>query len=126
MNADNAKKFINLCNDMLASEISQAAKAKVCSALECFLMSYDIYAGFQNLYWQKQGYNEWLNNKQPGFPEKNKYITGPHYHKWIEDNNLQFDYKLQETYPHTFTFMSAIEGEYSRMYYTHHNLNLIQ
>lgn len=36
------------------------------------------YNGFRYLYWSKQGFEEWKEAGEPGFPEKNKYI-GPEY-----------------------------------------------
>lgn len=71
--------FKDWVNERLADDhpsLTQDFKRGLATALERVLHDTGNYAGFQNLYWQEQGYREWKDAGEPGFPEKEQYITG--------------------------------------------------
>lgn len=55
-------------------KLSQEFKHGVCTMIEHTLHDTDNYGGFQYTYWAKQGYKEWKEAGEPGFPEKQKYL----------------------------------------------------
>ena len=51
-------------------------KSGVAVMLQRVLFDTNNYNGYQHLYWDKQGYQEWVAAGEPDFPEKYKYIYG--------------------------------------------------
>ena len=86
-------------NDMLATNIPQSTKQKLCILVEKMLMETKNYEGFKYLYWSRFGCNDWQDAKEKGnykvIPQE--YIIGPD-----ATNGLDFP--------------SDIQGEYSRRY----------
>src|SRR5688572_12893022 len=105
-------RAVEHCNELLASPIPQSAKRDICTMVESLLMGSDTYQGFDNIYWSRQGCNEWYEAGQPDFPEKNKYIIGPEGDKnkpGFEKINGQNVFVCPD-------FVSADQGEYARFY----------
>ena len=66
-------------NAQLAREdefADQKFKAGVCVLLEKALHESGNYQGYNQIYWLKQGYQEWRAAGEPDFPEKEKYTFG--------------------------------------------------
>lgn len=51
-------------------------KRGICFMIERVLFDADNYKGFNCIYWLEQGFDEWLKDGCPDFPEKQKYIEG--------------------------------------------------
>lgn len=75
----NVKEFHEWANKQLARTDAYATdefKAGICTALEHVLHGSGNYKGYNNLYWLRQGCDEWEAAGRPDFPEKDKYIDG--------------------------------------------------
>lgn len=72
------QKLKERINHMLAQNISDDAKVALCIILEGVLHETNNYQGFQYIHWRNGGYEQWMIDGEPGFPEKSKYI-GPEY-----------------------------------------------
>ncbi|UCC18982.1 MAG: hypothetical protein JSV62_12860 [Promethearchaeota archaeon] len=55
--------------------IPQDAKKQLCLFLDMVLLETDNYKGFQSLTWINGGYEQWVKDGEPDFPEKNKYLA---------------------------------------------------
>jgi hypothetical protein len=88
-------------NELLASEIPQAAKSTVATMIETLLMASGRYQGFQHNYWSELGCDLWYEAGKPDFPEKNKFIFGP---------NGEANREKEE-------WVSGQQGEFSRRYF---------
>jgi hypothetical protein len=93
-------------NNLLASNIPQSCKQKLCIMMEKLLRDTKSYNGFSYLYWSKFGFLDWNEQKGGMFSKMNmgqsvnvpqEFITGPDYK---DDPN----------------FVSDIQGEFSRNY----------
>lgn len=62
-------------NTKLASDIPQEAKKELCVVLENILFKTGNYHGHNYIYWLDKGFNLWIEAGEPGFPEKELYIT---------------------------------------------------
>ena len=72
----NTQKFIEIGNELLANEkLSQEIKKGICTLIEKTLLEHNSYRGFNYSYWINGGYDQWIKDGQPDFPEKEKYIT---------------------------------------------------
>ena len=97
------QKMKKCCNELLASEIPENAKRKICTMLESVLMEVNMYHGFNNNYWLHGGCDKWYAAGCPDtFPDKLQYIIGPNGYKAYEAKDLDF--------------VGGFEGEYSRHY----------
>ena len=54
--------------------VDQEGKKALCTLLESVLMSTGNYSGFGSLTWKNGGYDQWLVDGSPDFPEKRKYL----------------------------------------------------
>lgn len=100
-------------NDLLASEIPQFAKHKLCIMMEKLLRDMKHKENnFKYLYWNRYGKLDWnaeknIHLKKLSIGDKisipKEYITGPEYNKIRDDE--------KDNYNH------PIEGEWSREYY---------
>ena len=71
------EEFHEEVNRLLALDndaITQEFKKGICGIWEHFSMKTGNYGGFQHIYWMKQGFTEWKDAGEPGFPEKQKYF----------------------------------------------------
>lgn len=102
-----AKRSIRECvdyiNSRLEANIQQGEKQALCVIAEKLLMNSNMYAGFSNNYWTKQGYREWMESGQPEGPEKKKFIIGPIAAETDPDGRDQ-------------NLVMDLQGEYSRTY----------
>lgn len=89
----------NTINDLLCTNISQAAKYKLCIIMEKLLNETKSYDGYKYLYWTKYGCYEWneAKNKKVFTEIPNEFLYGP------EDTG-EMD------------FCSDIQGKFSRRY----------
>lgn len=97
---------LKLTNKMLASSIPQGLKADLCCEIEHFLMSMDLYAGYNHNFWLSGGGSLWRLHNEPDFPDKMKYICGLIGEKHRKNDN----------------FVDDKEGEFSRTYFVHSEL----
>jgi hypothetical protein len=71
-------EITDIINEKLANPvIEQLTKATLCTFLEDILHKTSNYHGYNYLYWLNHpcGYTQWVKDGEPGFPEKEKYIT---------------------------------------------------
>lgn len=54
--------------------LDQKQKSILCTLLERVLMDTKNYAGFNYNTWLNGGYEKWIKDGAPEFPEKNKYL----------------------------------------------------
>jgi hypothetical protein len=74
----NVVDFVLYINEQLAgNDIDQSAKEALCRSVEHVLHKSNNYHGYQYLYWDKQGFTEWLAAGKPEGPEKDKFMYGP-------------------------------------------------
>ena len=99
--------LLRLANDQLASSLSQAMKAEICTNIERLLHDTKMYAGFNYNYWMDCGCDDW-NNSGKFEGHKEVFIIGKDGYnaKQNKDDN----------------FVSASQGEYSRTYFIHTDL----
>ena len=75
------KAEINRRLALPAERHSDDERAALCALLETVLMDTGNYAGFNWLYWQQHGYQEWRDAGSPEeFPAKYRYLYGPGLH----------------------------------------------
>ena len=86
-------------NDLLATNIPQSAKYRLCVVMEKLLEETKSYDGYKNLYWLKHGHAEWNDAKSKkvftSIPDE--YVYGPDYQE-------------------NMNFCSDIQGKFSRRY----------
>ena len=51
-------------------------KEGICTMIERILFDANQYEGYNCIYWLEQGFDEWLKDGCPDFPEKQQYIEG--------------------------------------------------
>lgn len=73
--SDTTAETLRLLQEALAQDVDNV-KSYVATAIEKILHDHNRYGGYNNLYWQKYGYDKWVADGQPEFPQKDAYITG--------------------------------------------------
>lgn len=69
------KDFIVKGNELLAMEgHSPEFREGIICMMEYVFHQSNSYGGYSNLYWLKQGYEEWRKAGEPNFPEKIKFF----------------------------------------------------
>lgn len=86
-------------NDLLASNIPQSAKYRLCVIMEKLLAETKSYNGYKYLYWSRYGHSEWESAKKTKVFESvpEEYMYGP------DDTG-------------DINFCSDIQGKFSRRY----------
>ncbi len=71
------KNVIQSINGRIKTSASVEVRRELGLLATELLSAVNSYGGYNYNYWLKQGYQEWLVDGMPEFPEKEKYILGP-------------------------------------------------